>query len=120
MVCMASGTLMCWLFPQFFIHIFSKDPGVTHFGIIYLKISSLANIIVGTILTISAVFQGIGKTYPSLVGALVDVILFLSIVFTLPAYFGWGISSLWWIKLITAALEMGLCIFWVRNRYKII
>jgi putative MATE family efflux protein len=115
---MLVGTLICWLFPDFLIHIFSKDPEVIRYGVIYLQISSLSNIVVGTILISSAVFQGIGKTYPSLVGALLDNILFISIIFTLPIYFGWGISSLWWIKLITAVMEMNLCLFWLRSYFK--
>ena len=114
---MIIGTLACWISPEFLINIFSKDPEVTRYGIIYLKISSLANIVVGTILIVSAVFQGIGKTYPSLVGALLDNILFIAIIFTLPVYFGWGISSLWWIKLFTAVMEMSLCLFWLRSHF---
>jgi len=116
-IIMIIGTLACWISPEFLIHIFSKDPEVTRYGIIYLKISSLANIVVGTILIVSAVFQGIGKTYPSLFGALLDNILFILIIFTLPVYFGWGISSLWWIKLITGVMEMSLCLFWLRSHF---
>ncbi|MCK5347880.1 MAG: hypothetical protein KAJ25_00735, partial [Desulfobacula sp.] len=63
----------------------------------------------GTILTVSAVFQGIGKTYPTLVCALADNLLFVIAVFTLPAFFNWGVSSVWWIKLVTAVLETVLC-----------
>jgi len=116
-VIMLVGTLICWISPEFLIHIFTKDPEVTRFGVIYLKISSLANIVVGTILIVSAVFQGIGKTYPSLVGALLDNILFISIIFTLPVYFEWGIASLWWIKLGTAVMEMSLCLIWLRSHF---
>ncbi len=113
---MLAGTIACWLFPDFFINLFSKDPVVTHYGVLYLKIISLANIAVGTILTVSSVFQGLGKTYPTLVCALADNFFFASIVFTLPVYFGWGVSSVWWVKLITALLEMFICFVWL-NRY---
>ncbi len=113
-IIMLTGTIICWMFPGFFIQFFSKDPQVIHYGILYLKIISLANVAVGTVLTVSAVFQGLGKTYPTLVCALVDNILFASIVFTLPIYFGWGISSVWWIKLMTAMMEMSLCAAWLR------
>ncbi|MBU2454398.1 MAG: MATE family efflux transporter, partial [Proteobacteria bacterium] len=103
---MLTGTLVCWMFPGFLIHIFSQDPQVTHYGVMYLKIISLANGVVGTILTVSAVFQGIGKTTPTLICALADNVLFVVFVLTLPAYFNWGVSSVWWIKLLTAVTEV--------------
>lgn len=115
---MLAGTAICWMFPGFFIHIFSQDPQVTHYGVMYLKIISLANVAVGTILTVSAVFQGIGKTYPTMVCALSDNLLFAVTVFTLPVYFNWGISSVWWIKLITAIIEVGVCSVWLKYQIK--
>lgn len=112
-VAMALGMAICWLFPESLIRLFSSDPQVVHYGVLYLKIISLANIIVGTILTVSAVFQGIGKTFPSLVGAFVDNFFFGAAVFTLPAIFGWGITSVWWIKVSTGVFEMGLIAVWL-------
>ena len=47
----------------------------------------LGFVMVGTIMVISAVFQGLGKTYPSLAGAVLDNVLFAGLVFTLPVYF---------------------------------
>ena len=59
-------------------------------------------------------FQGLGKTYPSLIGAAVDNALFAGLVFTLPLYFGWGIQSIWWLKLATAAVEMIIVALWLK------
>jgi Na+-driven multidrug efflux pump len=70
---------------------------------------------VGTIMVASSAFQGLGKTYPSLVGAVVDNALFAGLVFTLPVYFSWGIQSVWWIKLATAAAETVVVIVWLRH-----
>ena len=50
---MLSGTAICWMFPTFLINLFSQDPQVIHYGVIYLKIVSLANVAVDTILTVS-------------------------------------------------------------------
>jgi len=111
---MLTGTILCWMFPEFLIRLFSQDPQVVHYGVIYLKIVSLANVAVGTILTVSAVFQGIGKTYPTLVCAIADNLLFVIAVFTLPVFFNWGISSVWWIKLLTGLMEMVFCSIWLK------
>ena len=85
------------------------------FGIIYLKIFSLGFVMVGTIMVVSAAFQGLGKTYPSLAGAVLDNALFAGLVFTLPVYFNWGIQSVWWIKVATAAAEAVVVAVWFRN-----
>ncbi|MCP3875679.1 MAG: MATE family efflux transporter [Desulfobacteraceae bacterium] len=115
-ILMLSGTVICWMFPQVLIQVFSQDPQVIHYGVIYLKIVSLANIAVGTILTVSAVFQGIGKTYPSLIGALLDNALFVIAVFTLPVFFDWGVSFVWWSKLAATVIEMAFCSIWMRHQ----
>ncbi len=117
-VFMTTGTLLCWLLPSFFIHLFSQEPDVVFYGVAYLKIISLSNLTVGAILTMSAVFQGIGKTYPTLVSAVLDNILFATAIFTLPIWFDWGITSVWWIKFVTALFEMILLCFWLTYRLK--
>lgn len=80
-----------------------------------LTIFSLGNCVVGTILAVSSVFQGIGKTYPAFVAAVVDNGLFAALGFTLPGLMGWGIGSIWWIKLATALVEMGVVAVWLRR-----
>jgi Na+-driven multidrug efflux pump len=107
-------TAVCLAFPEYLIGIFSNDPAVTRFGVIYLKIFSLGFVMVGTIMIASAVFQGLGKTYPSLVGAALDNVLFAGLVFTLPVYFSWGIQSIWWIKVTTAAIETVVIAVWLK------
>ena len=110
---MILGTILCWISPSFLIGIFINDKEVIHYGVIYLTIMSLGNVFVGTIMTMSAVFQGFGKTYPSFVAAIFDNVLFALLVFTLPGIFGWGIKAVWWIKLATAAIEMLLVAAWL-------
>ena len=62
----------------------------------------------------TSAFQGLGKTYPCLIGAALDNVLFAGLVLTLPAFFGWGIQSVWWIKLATAIAEMVVVAAWLR------
>ncbi len=111
---MMSCTIICLLYPQALISIFSDSSEVIDYGVIYLRIFSIGFIMVGTIMVASAAFQGLGKTYPSLIGAVVDNGLFAGLVFTLPVYFGWGIQSVWWLKLATAAVEMIIVALWLK------
>ncbi len=108
-------TFICQLFPEQIIGAFSKDPDVIRFGEIYLKIFSLGFVMVGTFMVTGAVFQGLGKTYPSLVGAALDNALFAGLVLTLPVYFSWGIQSIWWIKLTTAVIETVVVTVWLKG-----
>jgi putative MATE family efflux protein len=108
-------TALCRAIPGELIGIFSNDPDVIRFGVIYLNVFSLGFVMVGTIMVASAAFQGLGKTYPSLAGAVLDNALFAALVFTLPAYFSWGIQSIWWIKLTTALIETAVVIIWLRR-----
>ena len=115
---MISGTVLCRVFPGILIGIFSNDKDVIHYGVIYLMIMSLGTVIAGTIMTMSAVFQGLGKTYPVFIAAVFDSVLFACLVFTLPGLFGWGIQSVWWIKLTTAGIEMFLIAEWLRRYFR--
>ena len=85
-----------------------------YFGVIYLEIFSLGYVAVGTIMVVASAFQGLGKTYPSLIGAALDYALFGALVLTLPSFFGWGIQSIWWIKLVTAIVDMVVVGTWLR------
>jgi Na+-driven multidrug efflux pump len=114
MVFMICCTVISRLFPENLIGIFSEDPDVIHFGVIYLEIFSLGYVAVGTIMVANSAFQGLGKTYPCLIGAALDNVLFAGLVLTLPAIFGWGIQSVWWIKLATAMAEMAVVAAWLR------
>lgn len=115
-VFMIGCTLMCLAVPRFLISIFSSSSEVIYYGIIYLRIFAIGFVMVGTIMVASAAFQGLGKTYPSLIGAVVDNALFAGLVFTLPAYFNWGIQSVWWIKLATAAAETVVVAIWLKHQ----
>ena len=115
MVFMICCTVISRLFPEDLISIFSNDPDVIHYGVIYLSIFSLGYAVVGTIMVAASAFQGLGKTYPCLIGAALDNVLFAGLVLTLPAFFGWGIQSVWWIKLVTAVVETAVVAVWLKR-----
>jgi len=114
-VFMIGCTAVCLVYPQTLIGIFSGNPEVIEYGVVYLRIFAIGFVMVGTIMVVSSAFQGLGKTYPSLVGAVVDNALFAALVFTLPVCFGWGIQSVWWIKLATAAAETVVVALWLKQ-----
>jgi MATE family, multidrug efflux pump len=112
---MVGCTVVCQAIPGYLIGVFSNDPAVLKFGTTYLRIFSLGFVMVGTIMVFNAVFQGLGKTYPSLIGAVVDNALFAGLVFTLPVYFSWGLQSIWWIKLTTTVIDTIVISLWLKH-----
>jgi Na+-driven multidrug efflux pump len=112
---MIGCTAVCLLLPKILIGIFSNNAEVVSYGVVYLRVFSIGFVMVGTIMVASAAFQGLGKTYPSLIGAVVDNALFAGLVFTLPVYFDWGIQSIWWIKMATAAVETAVVAIWLKH-----
>lgn len=117
---MILSTLICEWIPVELIGIFSNDPDVIFFGRKYLTTIALGNVMVGSIFVISAVFQGLGKTYPSLVGAVIDNLLFAAFVFILPTIFNWGIQSVWWMKLTTTIIETIVVAVWLRWKLQMV
>jgi MATE family, multidrug efflux pump len=113
-------TLVCRLFPAELISIFSRDPEVIRYGATYISVISIGNVVMGTIMTVAAVFQGLGKTYPKLVGAAVDNAVFAALVLTLPGIYGWGIQAVWWLKLVSLAAELLLICLWLRREMQFI
>jgi Na+-driven multidrug efflux pump len=118
MIFMLCCTAVCRIYPAQLVGIFSTDPDVIRFGVIYLNVFSLGFVMVGTIMVISAAFQGLGKTYPSLAGAALDAALFAGLVFTLPAYYDWEISSIFWIKVATVVVETAVIAVWLKSELK--
>jgi putative MATE family efflux protein len=108
-------TAICWLLPGQLVGFFTKDLEVLAYGREYLTIFALSNVFVGMIMVMGAAFQGLGKTYPSLVGAIADNAIYAALVFSLPVIFSWGIVSIWWIKVAATVLETVLVAVWLRR-----
>jgi len=114
---MLAGTVVCWLVPGQLIGIFSNKEGVIHYGIIYLTIVSLGNILIGIIQSASSTFQGLGKTNPALIGAILGTLVYTLAVFNLPEMFGWGINAIWWCRIAALALEAAILTVCLRSYF---
>lgn len=94
------------IFTRDLLGFFGRDPALLDFGTTYLTIYALANPVVGSIMACTSTFQGLGKTYPNLIGAFTDNALFALAVLTLPGLMGWGFAAIWWMKFGTAVVEL--------------
>jgi Na+-driven multidrug efflux pump len=114
-VYMLACTIISWVLPAELLGIFTSDGAVMAYGRGYLTIYSLSNIFVGMIMIMGAAFQGLGKTYPNLMGAIADNAVYAALVFSLPVILGWGIQSIWWIKIAATLIETVLVAVWLRK-----
>ena len=112
---MLACTIISCVLPAKLVGVFTSDGAVIAYGRGYLTIYSLSNIFVGMIMIMGASFQGLGKTYPNLMGAIVDNAVYAALVFSLPLILGWGILSIWWIKIAATVFETVIVAIWLRK-----
>jgi putative MATE family efflux protein len=113
--------LLCWLvimlFPTQIISIFNSDPDFLEAGTSAIRVFSLLLFAVGTQISFTFFFQGIGKGIPSLVLALSrQVIFLLPCIFILPRLF--GLSGLWVTYPVADGLSILLTLFWVGIQFR--
>jgi putative MATE family efflux protein len=113
--------LLCWLvimlFPTQIISIFNSDPEFLEAGTSAIRVFSLLLFAVGTQISFTFFFQGIGKGLPSLVLALSrQVIFLLPCIFILPRLF--GLSGLWITYPVADGLSILLTLFWVGIQFR--
>jgi putative MATE family efflux protein len=95
-----------FLFPDFWIGIFTKSAGIVAYGSSYLRIVSLLYMSAGVSMVISAAFLGAGKGYPSL---LLTALRFFVLAVPL-AYFlsrTYGVTGIWYgiaVSMIVSAI----------------
>jgi len=83
-----------FLFPGFFLKIFTGDPGVLDVGIKAVRIMVLIYPLLGPQTVSITFFQAIGKGLPSLfLSALRQFILYVPLLFLLPRFF--GLAGIW-------------------------
>jgi putative MATE family efflux protein len=76
-VIMVALTLLCQINPALLIRGFSSDPKVIEIGAQYLHITSWNFVCNGIIFTCSALFQGMGNTWPALLSSGLRILTFV-------------------------------------------
>ncbi|MFC1697730.1 MATE family efflux transporter [Nanoarchaeota archaeon] len=100
--------LLLFLFPEFFMGIFTKDAEVIMIGIKYLKIVALSYGFIGITMICSSAFQAIGKAMPALFLVILRlVIVAIPIGYGLSLILGWGVNGVWY-GIVLANIAVGL------------
>jgi putative MATE family efflux protein len=104
-IIMAALTVLCQLSPESLIRPFSNDPAVIAIGAQYLHIASWNFVCNGIIFTCSALFQGLGNTWPALLSSGLRILTFV-----LPAIWlghqPWvKIEQFWYLSVMSITLQ---------------
>jgi len=107
--------LVFFLFPEFFIGIFTNDINVIRYGTSYLRITALAYGLIGISMAISSAFQGAGKGIQTLViTSLRLFVVSVPLAFLLSVVFEMGVTGIWIGMLISAIVSFIVSVVWFR------
>jgi len=104
-VLMLAITLICQVRPEWFIRVFTSEPGVVAFGAPYLRIISWNFVASGLIFVCSGVFQGLGNTWPSLASSASRLLTFVLPVLLLSQQPHFAIAEVWYLSVASVTLQ---------------
>ena len=117
-VIMAIGTALFWAFPEFLMGLFETSgesaSQLTAIGVPALRTISLSFILAAVGITLSNVFQAIGKgTYSLLMSLMRQLIVLLPVAWVLSKL--GGLDAIWWSFPIAEVVSLTLCLYLYRK-----
>lgn len=111
-------TLLCQLRPEWLVHGFTHEEEVVTQATLFLRIISWNFVATGIIYCCSAMFQGLGNTWPSLLSMgsrLVTFVLPASWLSTWPQF---RIEDMWYLSVATVTLQAATSLFLVAREFR--
>ena len=117
-VIMAIGTALFWAFPEFLMGLFETSgesaSQLTAIGVPALRTISLSFILAAVGITLSNVFQALGKgTYSLLMSLMRQLIVLLPVAWVLSKL--GGLDAIWWSFPIAEVVSVTLCLYLYRK-----
>ena len=110
---MAVGTVLFWVFPKFFLGLFSASENMMAMGVVALRIISVHFMIAGISIICSSALQALGHGFFSMITSIVrQLVVLLPAAFVL-AYLG-GINAVWWAFPIAEVFSLILAFSFLR------
>lgn len=104
-IIMAVGTVLCLVFPDLLMQIFSDNRKTIDYGAQALRIISCGFVVSAVSVMVSGTFEGLGKGMPSLVISLIRYIALIPIAYLLSVIFGAvGVWNAFWVTELLAAV----------------
>ncbi len=110
---MAVGTVLFWVFPKFFLGLFSASENMMAMGVVALRIISIHFMIAGVSIICSSALQALGHGFFSMITSIVrQLVVLLPAAFVL-ALIG-GINAVWWAFPISEVFSLILAFSFLR------
>ena len=116
---MIALALLCHIAPAAMIRLFSSDPQVVAVGEEYLRIVSWNFISSGIVFVTGSMFQAMGNALPSLMASFVRIIFVAIPAFLLSRVPGFELRWVWYLTVVSIALQMGLALLLLRREFRI-
>ncbi len=98
--------------PEMFLHLFSRDPGVIALGVPYLRVLALCLPFVGLEIVTAECIIGSGHTVAMSVIFTSVSILRIPLAFLVPGWTGTGVVGIAWLIVVSAILRSSLIVGW--------
>jgi putative MATE family efflux protein len=111
--------LICQLFPDALIRVFSSDPAVVQVGEEYLRIVSWNYLAAGLVFVMSSMFQAMGNTRPSLVTSLIRMVVVAIPSLLLSRLPGFRLTWVWYLTVVSVLLQMAIGLWLLRREFRL-
>ena len=97
--------LLCFFIPERLVGLFSDDASVVHVASSYLHYVGLSFPVFGLIFTMSGMFQALGNTLPSLISAVIRMMVFTSTLYFLSSQPYFNMVNVWGLIVFASILQ---------------
>jgi putative MATE family efflux protein len=115
---MVAFTLLCHLAAEPMTRFFSSDPAVVEVGYDYLLIISWNYLAFGVTVVATGLFQGLGNTWPTLVGQTTRVVVVAFPAWWLSQAPGFRLSQIWWLSVAAVIVQTAICVWFLRRTFQ--
>ncbi|MBR6281067.1 MAG: MATE family efflux transporter [Lachnospiraceae bacterium] len=112
-IIMAVGTVLFWVFPEFFLGLFSASENMMAMGVVALRIISVHFMIAGVSIICSSALQALGHGFFSMITSIVRQLVVLLPAALVLAMVG-GINAVWWAFPIAEVFSLILAFSFLR------
>ena len=103
---MIALAVVCYIFPEELIRVFSDDPGVAAVGAEYFRIVSWSFVASGIIFVSSSMFQALGNTFPPLISSFTRILLVTVPVIVLSRHDDFALRWIWYISAASIVVQL--------------
>lgn len=115
---MVASALVCNLWADELMAVFSSDPDVIRVGVEYLRIVSWSFPASGLVFVSSSLFQALGNTIPPLVTSCLRIVLISIPIVWLSSQPGFELRTIWYLSAAAVVLQMAANLLLLRREFQ--